>query len=109
MKKNRRRRSPQGQWLTTRRLVVLAVLVTAALVAAFVFDDMGLTKYLAMRKQARQLEREIQAFEVSNAALSKEVDRVQHDPARIEELARDRLGLVREGEQVYQVIEKPEQ
>ncbi len=87
---------------------MLAVLVTAALVAAFVFDDMGLTKYLAMRKQARQLEREIQAFEVSNAALSKEIDRVQHDPARIEELARDRLGLVREGEQVYQVIEKPE-
>ena len=88
---------------------MLAVLVTAALVAAFVFDDMGLPKYLAMRKQARQLEREIQAFEVSNAALSEEIDRVQHDPARIEELARDRLGLVREGEQVYQVIEKPEQ
>lgn len=78
------------------------------LVGSIIFDDMGLSKYLAMRQQAQQLEKEIREFEESNTALRREIDRIQHDPARLEELARERLGLVRRGETVYQAIQDPE-
>jgi cell division protein FtsB len=33
-----------------------------------------------------------------------EIDRLEHDPSRIEQLARERLGFVRKGETVYQVV-----
>ena len=78
------------------------------LVASFFFDEMGVPKYLQMRRHAQQLEQEILEIERSNAALRTEIGRLQHDPVRIEELARERLGFVRKGETVYQVVEEPE-
>ena len=33
-----------------------------------------------------------------------DIDRLEHDPARIEQLARERLGYVRKGETVYQLV-----
>lgn len=87
-----------------------AVLITGGIVAvglcfSFFFDDMGVRKYLAMRTHARQLEEEIQELERVNTELRTEIHRVQHDPARIEELARERLGFVRKGETVYQIVQ----
>jgi cell division protein FtsB len=38
-----------------------------------------------------------------NAELRIDIDRVQYDPIRLEELARERLGYVRKGETVYQL------
>ena len=49
---------------------------------------------------------EIRDLERTNAELQTEIHRVQHDPERIEELARERLGFVREGETVYQIVEE---
>jgi cell division protein FtsB len=88
--------------------MVMGLAFSGILVAAFFFDEMGIPKYLEMRRHALQLEQEIGDIERSNAALRKEIGRLQHDPARIEELARERLGFVRKGETVYQVIEEPD-
>ena len=42
-----------------------------------------------------------------NGALRGEIARLQHDPAKIEQLARERLGYVRKGETVYQLSPDP--
>ena len=86
-------------------MILLGVVLGVGVVSTFFFDEMGVTTYIAMRKQARQLERDIRELERSNVALRIEMELVQHDPARIEELAREQLGLVRQGETVYQVVE----
>ena len=59
-----------------------------------------------MLRHAQTLEEEIRELERMSAELQTEIHRVQHDPARIEELARERLGFVREGETVYQIVEE---
>lgn len=59
---------------------------------------------MAMQQHARELEVEIRELEQTNSALRVEVKRIQHDPARIEELARERLGFVKKGETVYQLV-----
>jgi cell division protein FtsB len=68
------------------------------------FDEMGVRRYIAMQKHARELELDIKELEQTNGDLRTEVKRIQHDPARIEELARERLGFVKKGETVYQLV-----
>lgn len=106
-RRNRSYRTVQ-RYRKTSRGVALAVggVFVVVLVVSFFFDEMGVPKYLAMRQHARQLEQEIQELEQENAELRKDIHRLQHDSARIEELARERLGFVRKGETVYQLLEK---
>jgi cell division protein FtsB len=88
-------------------LVIVGLVVGGFLLVSLLFDERGLPKYLEMRKRADRLEAEIKALQKNNGDLRAEISRVQHDPVRIEELARERLGLVRKGETVYQIVEEP--
>ncbi len=85
--------------------VILGGGAVTMLVGSLFFGEMGVPQYLRMLSHAQQLEREIRDLERANADLRTEIERVQHDPVRIEELARERLGLVRPGETVYQIVE----
>ena len=52
----------------------------------------------------QQLERDLQELQRATIGLRGEIDRLEHDPSRLEQLARERLGYVRKGETVYQVV-----
>jgi cell division protein FtsB len=73
------------------------------LLVALFFGEMGLPRYLSMRTHAAQLEHELSVLRGETAALHGDISRLQHDPAKIEQLARERLGYVRKGETVYQL------
>lgn len=77
--------------------------VGVLLLVSFFFDEMGFPRYWQMRKQVSQLEDTIAGLKATNANLRMDVDRLRYDPERIEELAREELGLVRKGETVYQL------
>jgi cell division protein FtsB len=103
IKQNRGRR-----WLDWhRRMVAVAQVVGVGacvwLLLALFFGEMGLPRYLAMRNHATQLEKDLAALRGENALLRSDIARLQHDPAKIEQLARERLGYVRKGETVYQL------
>ena len=104
----RRNRSHQSvqriRQTATRIAFVIGGIFAVALTVSFFFDEMGVRRYVAMQKHARELELEIKELEQTNGALRVEVRRIQHDPARIEELARERLGFVKKGETVYQLV-----
>jgi cell division protein FtsB len=65
-----------------------------------------------MREQARSLEQELSTLRRGNIELQQDINRLQHDPTKIEQLAREQLGYVRKGETVYQLVpgseKKPE-
>lgn len=108
-----RRNRTQDTVHRRRRLVARTVMMAGGLFAitlggAFFFGDMGLFTYLQMRDHARQLEQEIKDLERTNTELRTEIRRAQSDPVRIEELARERLGFVRPGETVYQIVKERE-
>ena len=90
-----------------RRMAVVAQAVGLGvcvwLVFALVFGEMGLLRYLAMRDYADRLDSDLSALREETAALQKDITRLQRDPAKIEQLARERLGYVRKGETVYQL------
>ena len=67
----------------------------------FVFGDYG---YLARKKlgnEILQLEKEIEMFEEQNKDLKQEIEALENDPQAIERIARERLGLIKEGEIKY--------
>ena len=82
-----------------RRLAAagLVLVVAAALV---VFAGSGVLRVRAMRQEIAQLERELSGLRAQTDRLSATIDKLRHDPAYIEKLAREDLGYVREGETV---------
>ena len=104
-RRNRSHQSVQRLRQTAKRIALVGGGIFAvALTISFFFDEMGVRRYIAMQKHARDLELDIKELEQTNGDLRVEVRRIQHDPARIEELARERLGFVRKGETVYQLV-----
>lgn len=85
------------------RFLPLAVLLVAAVgVPILVFSPDGLPRL-------RGLERELSEVEEDNAAIRREIEtlrgkvaRLRDDPAAVERIARDDLGLVRQTEVVFQ-------
>ena len=100
------------QWLDwQRRIVTSAQYIGAAvcllLLIVLVFGDMGLLRYFSMREHAQQLDRDLQELQRTARTLRGDIDGLEHDPAKIEQLAREQLGYVRKGETVYQLIPSP--
>ncbi|MER3423362.1 MAG: hypothetical protein C4293_09185 [Nitrospiraceae bacterium] len=105
-RRNRSYRTMQRRrWASRGVALIVGGILAIGLSFSFFFDEMGIRKYLAMLNHARQLEEEIQELERVNTELRTEIHRVQHDPTRIEELARERLGFVRKGDTVYQIVQ----
>lgn len=97
------------QWLDWQRRMLIGaqyvgVGVCVLLLLAMAFGEMGLPRYISMREHAQQLEVDIQELQRSARALRSDIDRLERDPAKIEQLARERLGYVRKGETVYQLV-----
>ena len=85
------------------------VAVAGVFLVALVFGDMGLPRYFSMRDHAQQLDLDLQELQRATRTLRGEIDRLERDPAKIEQLAREQLGYVRKGETVYQLVPSPSQ
>jgi cell division protein FtsB len=68
---------------------------------SFILGEMGLVKYYRMKAQYDTLTEEISLLKRDNAKLGKTVHALKNDPAYVERIARDKLGLARPGEIVY--------
>lgn len=60
----------------------------------------GLLRVWRMKQEVEALQRDIQTLEAENDRLAHTIDRLRDDPALIEKIAREELGLVKEGEKV---------
>jgi cell division protein FtsB len=107
MRPNNKKRGSTGFWgdLFKRLPFVGAFLVMSVLAGTMFFNSDGLPLYFQMRETRQYLAEQIKQLEAINAAVQEDITRIQRDPQRLEELARNRLGMVRQGEVVYQFVE----
>ena len=85
-------------------MVLISVVGIAAALAglwSLIMGEMGIVKYSRMKAQERSLRAEITHLKQDNLRLLQEVRDLKHDPAYLERLARDKIGLARPGEIVY--------
>jgi cell division protein FtsB len=67
----------------------------------------GALRVQALHREIERTEREIAALRARAAALTETIHRLRHDPAYLEQLAREEHGLVREGETVLKFPARP--
>jgi cell division protein FtsB len=82
-----------------------SVLALIALVVGSLFGDRGILHLVAQRERTEALRREILELRARNGLLAEEIRALKSDPRAIERLARESLGLAREGETVFLIPE----
>lgn len=91
----------QTLWHSYGRIVL--ALCIAALVVHDVFGTHG---YLALRRTKQEIEKvqkDIARLNKENAELAEEVQELRTDPNKIEQIARDGLGLAKPGEVIIKI------
>ena len=83
------------------------VLVTAALVLSAIFGDKGVMALARVRRDHDQLAAEVARQRAENVQNRELVRKLQGDPATLEGLARDELGLIRPGEKLFIIRDLP--
>jgi cell division protein FtsL len=66
------------------------------------FGDKGVLHLLRLQKELTKIKEANMKMEEENRKLKEEVRRLQYDKRYIEEIARKELGMVKEGEIIYQ-------
>ena len=84
-----------------RTFQLLLVFVTLVLIINSLIGDRGLMETLRTRRQYQELVTSIDRLKGENARLRDEARRLRSDPATIEALARQELGLIRPGEMLF--------
>ncbi|MFO0714524.1 MAG: septum formation initiator family protein [Sandaracinus sp.] len=94
-------RPPLWVWLFPMALLVLAIVS----VPIMVLEPQGLPRYRSLEAELREIERDNDGLSHEVRRLDAEVRQLREDPAAMERIARDELGMVREGELVFQFPE----
>jgi cell division protein FtsB len=105
-------RNGAGGWqswgVSSRRIVIeralpLAILALAVVsVPVMIFSPSGLRRLDGLREERARADVEISRLSQDIRELRAEVQRIKSDPAAVERVARDELGLVRQTEVVFQ-------
>jgi cell division protein FtsB len=88
------------------RLFVLVVVVFSLLFLLFM-PGRGLLPYQRLKKEVRELVRENKALQQRNVELAGEIERLKHDDAYLEDLARKKYGMLKRNEEVYELKTSP--
>ena len=92
-----------SDWLTPERaLPALLLVVSVVAVPILVLSPTGITRLQHLQMEQARADREVAQITRQIEQLRAEVARAKSDPAALERIARDELGLVRQTELVFQ-------
>ncbi|MFQ5780692.1 MAG: septum formation initiator family protein [Nitrospiria bacterium] len=104
--KNRSKKKVEKALKKKRRFVWTVLLfINAYLLLSFFFGEMGLFKSIKLQRTHSSIRQEIHFLRRENQDLTERIKALRNDPFYIERLARNRLGLVKEGELIYEFYE----
>ena len=87
--------------LSQRALNYGLVLVLALMLSFLVFGEWGLVHYWRLSEERRSLEERSQALQRDNELLREKIYRLRKDDRYLEKVAREQLGLAKDGEIIY--------
>ncbi len=85
-----------------KNLITICLLVfIVAMLGYAVFGSRGVLRILQAERQQQQLEKQLTVLQQEQQQLREEIERLRNDKEYWEQLAREKLGMVREGELIY--------
>ncbi len=88
-------------WLLPFGLLALATVI----VPLRMLDPQGLPRYRALRSELHEIRADNERISREVKQLKATVERLRDDPNELERIARDELGMLREGELIFQFSE----
>jgi cell division protein FtsB len=88
--------------MSKKRILILVLFLFLILGFFTFFGDKGIIHLLRLQKEWARIKETNVKMEEENRKLREEVKRLQHEKRYIEEIARKELGMVKEGEVIYQ-------
>ncbi len=87
-----------------RYIFIIVVLIG---IGFLIFNESGFIKYLKLKSEVNQLNKEVKSKELENKNREAEIDSLEKkNPAKIEQVAREKYGMMKKGEKVIKVEEK---
>jgi len=87
-----------------RYIFLLTVLIGLGFL---VFNESGFIKYLKLKNEVKELRNEVSEKELENKNREAEIDSLEKkNPAKIEQTAREKYGMMKKGEKIIKVEEK---
>src|SRR3990170_4226552 len=72
-----------------------------------IFNESGYIKYLKLKSEVKEIRNEVSGKELENKELEAEIDSLEKkNPAKIEQIAREKYGMMKKGEKIIKVEEK---
>ena len=101
-----RRRKPAPVWHLLNRLIALVILLGLAGLLVVLFQPQ-VAKLGAMKTSLEELNRQKEAETIENLRLQREKNLLENNPEYIENIARDKLDLMKPGETIYRIDPRP--
>lgn len=85
-------------------LILTGILL--AILFSLLFAEKGLVKRVKIEIEIKKLKKAIEMLEKENAELRHKIYKLETNPMEIERIAREKYGMAREGEEVFDIKEK---
>ena len=88
-----------------KKTIIKNILIVALILAVGYMFASEISHVSILRKENERIRIKIDQMEVANKELRKKIEAIKNDEHYIEKLAREELGMIKEGEKVYRFAE----
>jgi cell division protein FtsB len=89
--------------IISNKRLLLALLVAVPIVSFVTFSNRGVLKRMSLESEKQAMQQKVQQVLREQAQLQQESKALDNDNRAIEKVAREKYGMIREGETVYKV------
>ena len=100
--------SRRATQVTLKAVTLLSGVLTIVFLVSFFFSDRGIAELQEARRTVSELQSDIARLEAENARLKAEIESAKSSTFAVEKIAREDLGMSKEGEVVYMLPAAPE-
>ncbi|MBZ0201393.1 MAG: septum formation initiator family protein [Ignavibacteria bacterium] len=87
-----------------RRKFFLYLLILAVILSYAVFGKKGILQRVELEMENRDLKEKLRTEQEKTMMLQKEVEELKTSDKKIEKFAREKYGMVKDGEEIYKVV-----
>ncbi len=84
--------------------LVMVIIFFIGLISFASFGNKGIIQRFRIESEKKDLEKELESEIQKTSELQKEIDDLKTSDTKIEEVAREKYGMTKEGEKIYKVI-----
>ncbi|MBA4312977.1 MAG: hypothetical protein C0417_10135 [Chlorobiaceae bacterium] len=98
-------------WLTKtlrKKSVLIGLLIGLPLLSFMLFSNKGILQRISLESEKKAAEEKVKLIKIEQQKLLNESKALDNDPKAIERVAREKYGMIKQGETVYKIKRKQE-